>query len=189
MFPSVDQYISLSTSVGAGNSFPLGATKPDGWFYSSLSTSRGDVNGLVPIPCSILWESNVYLPIYLGRGRKQSIPAYSSSNSLYSYLSTSRGAGNNTWAFAHWQFQYSYLSTSRGAGNAFTAFLARISTIVVTPIYLERGRKHVTFRRFRDFHSLKYRSLSTSRGAGNSCVYRNSTSDVVRPMYSQLLPR
>ena len=38
-------------------------------------------------------------------------------------------------------YGYSYLSTSGGVGNAFTAFLAKISTIVVKPIYLERGRK------------------------------------------------
>ena len=88
--------------------------------------------------------------------------------SLYRYLSTSRGAGNlKETKYQHEIHQYRYLSTSQGAGkffsykygiflknyissreagNAFTAFLAKISTIVVTPIYLARGRKQVALK-------------------------------------------
>ena len=62
---------------------------------------------------------------------------------------------------------YSSLSTSRGAGNTLRRCHGDIETnIVYLPIYLESGRKQIPLL-FLDLVTVKYRYLSTSRGAGN----------------------
>ena len=61
---------------------------------------------------------------------------------------------------------YSYLSTSRGAGNSLTKSKVSPSLLIQIPIYLERGRKPVFFL-IREIQYALYRYLSTSRGAGN----------------------
>ena len=81
-----------------------------------------------------------------------------------------------------------YLSPSIGAGNNSHKGSTSKKIFGIATYLPREGPETLRLCRFR--HKLYlYRYLSTSRGAGNSCVYRNSTSDVVRPMYSQLLPR
>ena len=111
---------------------------------------------------------HVQIPMYLERGRKLfvNIPvlfklfsiapyqpregpetiAFSSNlsqSSLYSYLSTSRGAGNILAfsLFLTWSKWYRYLSTSAGAGNGNLVGQGSLVKYVQLPIYLERGRK------------------------------------------------
>ena len=64
----------------------------------------------------------VQLPINLARGRKLKVSSVLASHFLYSYLSTSRGAGNG-WlknSLLKRSIRYKNLSTSRGAGNLAT---------------------------------------------------------------------
>ena len=113
-------YRYLSTSRGAGN---LKSCKPK-YFSTSVQIpiylERGRKHALGDVPYKLY--RNVQIPIYLGRGRKRSnvtIESYAVEVGEYSYLSTSRGAGNG--------ISHSKLSTSNSR--------------VQIPIYLRRGRK------------------------------------------------
>ena len=123
------EYRYLSTSRGVGNVFPFIFPFPIKQ-YSSLSTSRGAVNGFFDMMMSSFYF--VQLPIYLERGRKR---IHGRNNSII--------VVNN---------QYSSLSTSRGAGNSTGAGGVINSAIVQFPIYLERGRKLTDSRTTENHH-------------------------------------
>ena len=86
----------------------------------------------------------VQIPINLGRGRKHYWSRCWFSWYLYSYLSTSQGAGNVfPFIFPFPIRQYSSLSTSRGDGNPSSSLQLRSTAIVsISPYLPGQGRKH-----------------------------------------------
>ena len=87
-----------------------------------------------------------YLSTSRGAGNETKFPLLSFS--MYRYLSTLRGAGNIELLPAKLaELEYSYLSTSREVGNSLTCTITRLPSwnCVQIPIYLARGRKRFSF--------------------------------------------
>ena len=93
---------------------------------------------------------------------------------IYSSLSTSRGAGNNSnnCYFGKSIFMYSYLSTSRGAGKFFSYKYGIFFKKTISP--QERPETGKQIRPFQAYLRL-YSYLSTSRGARYSSALSFST--------------
>ena len=92
---------------------------------------------------------------------------------IYSSLSTSRGAGNNSnnCYFGKSIFMYSYLSTSRGDGNLTPAIeITKVEPNIDT--YLPREGSETRHRYLMGKRIHQYSSLSTSRGAGKFFSYK-----------------
>ena len=96
---------------------------------------------------------------------------------MYSYLSTSRGAGNFGLSKKRCIFliSYSYLSTSRGAGNVTSPRKSSNASLDGIDPYLPREGTETLIADFLSLASF-YRYLSTSRGAGN---FKNLSPDTV----------
>ena len=113
----------------------------------------------------------VYLPIYLARGRKliKQINCFRNCIHLYSYLSTSRGAGNlsNPIRLNFELKSYRYLSTSRGAGNLLITTLYKTICRWYSYLSTSRGAGNLPIGG-RPRIIIVYRYLSTTRGAGNT---------------------
>ena len=120
------------------------------------------------IQISFCFSSYSYLSTSRGAGNKNHFVILS-NNFMYRYLSTSGGAGNESFsALGSVNWRYSYLSTSRGAGNLPLNKLT-ILNFLYSYLSTSRGTGNSWLAFTCCSNSFKYRYLSTSRGAGN-CV-------------------